>query len=192
MTENKKRLLLHACCAPCSTAVLELLETGYTTVVYYYNPNISPRSEYIKRKNELEGFCAVKGCEFFEGDYDLKNWVARVKEHRLKGERSERCFECINYRLEASFAKASELAVSMVATTLSVSRHKDAEMINRAGMELSRKYGIGFLEADFKKGDGFRRSVELSARYNFYRQTWCGCVYSRIERRRRVSPPPQV
>ena len=166
-----------------------MLEKEYEPVVFFYNPNIAPVSEYAKRLDEIRNFSRIKDFSFIKGDFDIRQWTARVKEHRNKGESSERCYECIFYRLEESFRKAAELDISYVTTTLSVSPHKNAAMINRAGRALSEESGIRFIEADFKKSGGYQRSVELSRSYGFYRQSWCGCVYSRRERRRKVSPP---
>ena len=145
---------------------------------FFYNPNIHPLPEYRKRLDELEGYAASTGFQMLFGDYDVREWVSLVKSQRFKGERSERCRRCIHLRLEKSFKKAMDLSIPMVGTTLTVSPHKDAEMINSIGRELSGLYGIEFLAADFKKNDGYRKSVEISRQHGFYRQNYCGCVYS--------------
>ena len=179
---ERKTLLLHTCCAPCISHVHEVLSSQYDVTAYYFNPNISPVREYQKRLDELKSFASLRGFGLIEGDYPLKEWVSAVKELRYSGERSLRCWQCYRFRLEATFRKAKELKFDAVATSLSISPHKDAVMINRIGAELQGKYGIFFHSADFKKNDGYKKSVELSRRYGFYRQDYCGCVYSKIER----------
>ena len=134
--------------------------------------------EYVKRHDELSGYAATADFQMISGDYDVREWISLVKPHRFKGERSERCRQCIHFRLERSFRKAVELSIPVVGTTLTVSPHKDATMINSLGRELADSYGIEFLESDFKKNDGYRKSVEISRHYGFYRQRYCGCVYS--------------
>lgn len=173
-----KDILLHTCCAPCVSRVHEILGESFRVVSFYCNPNIHPRGEYEKRLSELSRFSREKGFTVIAGDYEVRAWTDRVKPHRFRGERSERCRQCIAFRLERSFEKARDLSIGTVATTLTISPHKDAGMINELGLDLSRKYGIDFHEADFKKNDGYRKSVELARRYGLYRQNYCGCVYS--------------
>lgn len=179
---SKKDILLHACCAPCASSVYEFLDQSYSVAVNYYNPNIAPESEHARRLDELIRFSDIKGFPLFIGNYDIRKWTSRVKEFRSLGERSARCRECISIRLEETFQRAASLGIKLVASTLSVSPHKDADMINSAGRGLSEKYGVNFVEGDFKKNSGYPRSVELSKIYGFYRQGYCGCVYSRLER----------
>ncbi|MCP4133311.1 MAG: epoxyqueuosine reductase QueH [bacterium] len=177
-----KSLLLHTCCAPCMSYVYELLKAEYRVTAYFYNPNIAPAGEYTKRLSELKRFASLKDFLLLYGEYDIRDWAARVKEYRSCGERSPRCFECYRFRLEKSFKKARDCKADIVATVLSISPHKDAAMLNTIGKELEQEYGIEFLEADFKKKDGFKKSAALSKEYGFYRQDYCGCVYSRLER----------
>jgi predicted adenine nucleotide alpha hydrolase (AANH) superfamily ATPase len=179
---NGRDILLHTCCAPCVSLVHEILGVSCRVVSYYCNPNIHPRVEYEKRLSELVRFSREKGFTVIDGDYDVRNWMDRVKPHRFRGERSERCRQCIALRLERSFEKARDMSIGTVATTLTVSPHKDAGMINELGRDLSRKFGIGYYEADFKKNDGYRKSVELARRHGLYRQNYCGCVYSLHDR----------
>ncbi|MBN2159755.1 MAG: epoxyqueuosine reductase QueH [Spirochaetes bacterium] len=177
-----RSLLIHACCAPCISYVYELFADSHDVTVFFYNPNIAPRSEYAKRLAETERFAAEKKFTLVIGDYNAREWTMRVKDYRFLGERSPRCRECITIRLEASFRKAREMGIGAVTTSLSVSPHKDAAMINGIGRILEERYGIRYIEGDFKKGDGYRKSVALSRVYGFYRQNYCGCIYSRLER----------
>lgn len=179
---NNRSLLIHTCCAPCISYVYELFVRDHDITVFYYNPNIAPRAEYDRRLSELERFGRIKGFPLVTGEYKAREWTMRVKKHRFLGERSLRCWECYRFRLEESFNKARELDSAAVTTSLSISPHKDAAMINSIGRELQDEYGIRFIEGDFKKNDGYRRSVELSRTYGFYRQNYCGCIYSKLER----------
>lgn len=181
---SETSLLLHTCCAPCSCYVYELLYNSYNIVPFYYNPNISPQSEYLRRCKELEVFFSIKGLILQKGVYDINNWITDIKQYRFEGERSERCWKCYRIRLEGSFEFARKNNIEMVTSTLSISPHKDAIMINKIGKELEQKYQVEFLVANFKKRDGYRKSVELSKVYGFYRQDYCGCVYSKKEKYR--------
>jgi len=149
-------------------------------VSFFYNPNIHPVKEYEKRREELKRYGTSKAFPVIEGEYDARQWFSAVKEMRFSGERSERCRRCIAIRLRRTFEKAKEESIETVCTTLTISPHKDAKMINEIGIGLSREYGLEFLVADFKKNDGFRKSLEISRAENFYRQRYCGCVYSAI------------
>lgn len=182
--QEKPKILLHACCAPCISHVYESLKDRYRVHACFYNPNIAPAKEYHLRLHELRKFSELKGFPLIEGEYDFRNWVKNVRDYRFYGERSPRCWQCYRLRLEETFRIALSLNIDLVGTVLSISPHKNAEMINRIGAELSAQYGIGFLEADFKKNDGFKKSVELSRQHGFYRQGYCGCIYSKLERNR--------
>jgi epoxyqueuosine reductase len=179
---NRKKLLLNTCCAPCFSYVYELLKGSYNVTSFYYNPNIAPVSEYKKRLNELLNFAQNKKLKLIEGEYDSKNWTTAVKPFRFKGERSFRCRECYRYRLERSFIYAKDKRYDIVCTTLSVSPYKDSRILNNIGKELEQRYNIEYLESDFKKNDGYKKSIELSNVYGFYRQNYCGCIYSKMER----------
>ncbi|OHD66503.1 MAG: hypothetical protein A2176_03750 [Spirochaetes bacterium RBG_13_51_14] len=181
---DNRSLLIHTCCAPCIGSVYELFADSHDATVFYYNPNIAPKSEYTKRLAELERFAAQRGFPLLVGTYDAREWTLRVKKYRFLGERSQRCWECYRMRLEASFSRAKDLGIGAVTTSLSVSPHKDATMINRIGTELGSRYGIRFIEGDFKKGDGYRKSVAIARVQGFYRQNYCGCIYSKLERNR--------
>ncbi|MCL1910597.1 MAG: epoxyqueuosine reductase QueH [Leptospirales bacterium] len=162
--------------------VYELLKDSFDVVSYFFNPNISPEAELNLRLNELRRFSAMKGFTLIESAGETDEWLAEVSPLAGYGERSARCFACFRYRLRAAFEKASELGIDTVATSLSISPHKDADMINKAGAELSGAYSADFYQADFKKKDGYKKSVELSRMYGFYRQNYCGCIFSKNER----------
>ena len=141
-----------------------------------------PAEEYRIRYTELESYSRHKGFQLITEIPDTKKWVKEIKDFRYYGESSERCWRCYEIRLENSFRKAAELKFDIVATTLSISPHKNAAKINEIGERLSYKYGIDFYSADFKKNDGVRKSVEISKMNNFYRQNYCGCIYSKLEK----------
>ncbi len=175
------KLLLHSCCAPCFGYVYELLHPEYSISPFFYNPNIAPINEYHKRHQELDNFCAIKGIKLYTGECDAKQWTYLVKKHRFSGERSDRCWICYEIRLRKAFEFAKSNNFDIVTSTLSISPHKNAAKINSIGKKLNLEYGIKFLEADFKKKDGFKKSLELSKAHGFYRQNYCGCIYSKVE-----------
>lgn len=178
-------LLLHACCAPCSSYVLEYLSEYFDITVFYYNPNISPEEEFVKRVNELTRLInempLKSGVGFTEGRYDSERFyeIARGLENLKEG--GERCFKCYRLRLEETAKAAKNGGFDYFTTTLSISPHKNAAMLNKIGAELSDKYGVKYLFSDFKKKNGYKRSCELSEIYGLYRQNYCGCVYSKAE-----------
>ena len=179
-----QKILLHACCAPCACHVVERLASDYDVSIFWYNPNISIPSEYEKRKEELFRFASGKGIPVLEQRPDKNGWARSVRQFALCGERSPRCWACYAFRLEETFRAAAANGIGLVTTALSISPHKDAARINEAGRGLSLSSGVSFLAEDFKKRDGFKRSLELSARYGFYRQDYCGCIWSKLERDR--------
>lgn len=179
-----ERLLLHACCAPCLSYPHELLKNSYDLTVFYANDNIHPVVEYQRRLAELTRFASGENIPLVTDGYNPKDWFAVTRDFRFRGERSERCRECFRYRLDRVFRYALAEGFPMVGTVLTVSPHKDAALINIVGEELSRCYGIPFLQANFKKRGGFKRSLELSRVHGFYRQDYCGCVWSREERKK--------
>ena len=176
------RLLLHSCCAPCSSYVLEYLTNYFDVTVLYYNPNITPSEEYAKRVAELKRLIAeasyLNPVKLIEGRYDSHEFfeIAKGLEHLPEG--SERCFNCYRLRLEESARTAAKGDYEYFTTTLSVSPYKNSAKLNAIGRELSEKYGVKYLYSDFKKKDGYKRSIELSAQYGLYRQNYCGCIYS--------------
>ena len=185
---NKKipTLLLHACCAPCASYVLEYLSKYFKITIYYYNPNIYPVDEYTRRINELKEFVKVfkakNKISFKEEEYKTQDYYKSVKGLEKLGERSERCYNCYKFRMENSAIYAKESGFDYFTTTLSISPYKNSNWINEIGALLEEKYGIKYLYSDFKKRDGYKRSLELSKTYNLYRQSYCGCVYSKEER----------
>ena len=180
--KQRPRLLLHVCCAPCSSAVLEQLSAVFDLTLFFYNPNISPREEFDFRLQELHRLLPLMGlseAEIVAPPYDNAEFEAVVKGMENLAEGGERCRKCFWLRLEKSVAFAKENAFDCVTTTLSVSPHKNAAWLNEIGLELGEKYGIKYLCSDFKKGEGYKRSCALSKEYNLYRQNYCGCVYSK-------------
>ena len=182
------RLLLHSCCAPCSSYVLEYLSEFFYITDFYYNPNISPADEYRKRVNEMQRLIREMPMkhpvEFVEGIYDPDRFyeMAMGKEDIPEG--GERCFECFEMRLREAAREAVRLHMDYFTTSLSISPLKDAQKLNEIGIRLGKEYGIPYLASDFKKKNGFRRSTELSREYNLYRQNYCGCVYSKRQAER--------
>ncbi|WBY64372.1 epoxyqueuosine reductase QueH [Thermocaproicibacter melissae] len=176
-------LLLHACCAPCSSYVLEYLSRFFNITLYYYNPNISPQQEYEKRVEEVQRLLAELPTQnpvrFAAGNYDPQRFFELVKGHEADPERGKRCTICYRMRLEEAAKYAKENGFEWFTTTLSLSPYKDAERLNAIGAELEKKYGVKYLHSDFKKRGGYKRSIELSRQYNLYRQNYCGCVFSK-------------
>lgn len=175
-------LLLHSCCAPCSSYVLEYLSEFFNITVFYYNPNIHPESEYRKRVEEQKEFIEnlpVKiKITFIEGKYLPEEFFHIAKGLEEEKEGGIRCFKCYELRLKEAAKKAKELNFDYFTTVLSISPHKNAEKINEIGEKISQEFGVKFLNSDFKKKNGYKRSIELSKDYNLYRQDYCGCVYS--------------
>ena len=172
-------LMLHSCCAPCSSYVIEYLNPYFDITVLYYNPNISPVEEYEKRKAEqirfIKEFDSVNPVHICDCDYDGKKYEEAIKGLENEPEGGLRCVKCFYLRLEET---AKKLNFDYFCTTLSISPLKNAELLNKIGKNLSEKYDIKYLPSDFKKREGYKRSVELSKKYNLYRQNFCGCVYS--------------
>lgn len=181
-------LLLHACCAPCSSYVLEYLSQYFDITVFYYNPNISPQEEYDKRVAELARLIKemplAGNVKLQTGAYEPERFFAMAKGLEEVPEGGERCFACYRLRLTEAAKAAAEGGFDYFTTTLSISPLKNAEKLNEIGRELSDAYGVAYLYSDFKKRNGYQRSVELSQEYRLYRQDYCGCVYSRAERER--------
>ncbi len=177
------RLLLHSCCAPCSSYVLEYLSEYFSITVFYYNPNIFPREEYEKRVAEQEDFMKrlpVKNrISFLEGPYEPERFLEMAKGLEDVPEGGERCFRCYRLRLEEAAQMARACGFDYFTTTLSISPLKNADKLNEIGEQLAKAYGVPYLNSDFKKRDGYKRSIQLSAEYGLYRQNYCGCVYSR-------------
>lgn len=178
-------LLLHSCCAPCSSYVLEYLSKYFKITVFYYNPNIYPEEEYHKRvieqKQFIEKFSFENPVSFLEGEFNTKQFYEIVNGFEEEKEGGERCFRCYKMRLEETAILAKEKGFDYFTTTLSISPHKNSQVLNQIGEKLEKEYGVKYLYSDFKKKNGYKRSIELSAKYNLYRQDYCGCIFSKKE-----------
>lgn len=176
-------LLLHSCCAPCSSYVLEYLSQYFKITVFYYNPNISPKEEYIKRVEEQKRLISqlpVKNpVDFIEGDYEPQDFYDIAKGLEQVPEGGERCFNCYKLRLEKTAKLAYDLNMDYYTTTLSISPYKNALKLNEIAEELSEIYSVKNLPSDFKKKEGYKRSIQLSKEYDLYRQDYCGCIFSK-------------
>lgn len=180
--DSRKKLLLHACCAPCSSHVVEFLKEYFDITILFYNPNIYPKEEYELRLRE-----EIKLAEHFDvgliyGDYYPQEFFDEVKGYENEPEGGERCLRCFRQRLLYTAKKAKELNFDYFTTSLSISPLKNAENLNRIGVEVGKQEGVEFLLSDFKKKGGYARSVELSNQLGFYRQNYCGCIYSKKSR----------
>ena len=184
------RLLLHSCCAPCSSYVLEYLSDYFEITVFYYNPNISPAEEYEKRaaeqKHLIQELRAKHPIHLVVGAYEPERFYAVSRGLEMVPEGGERCFQCFRLRLEEAAKMAAEGGFDYFATTLTISPLKNAQKLNEIGEELSEIYKVEHLPSDFKKKNGYKRSVELSAQYGLYRQNYCGCVFSKREAEERL------
>lgn len=179
-------LLLHSCCAPCSSYVLEYLSQYFEITVFYYNPNIAPEEEYWKRAEEQQRLTRQLPARYpihmVTGPYEPERFYELAKGLEQEPEGGMRCKLCYHLRLEEAARLAAEGGYDYFTTTLSISPLKNAEWLNEIGEELERRYPVKHLPSDFKKKNGYRRSVELSAEYGLYRQDYCGCIFSRAEK----------
>lgn len=196
--QDAPKLLLHSCCAPCSSYCMEYLRAHFRITVFYYNPNITERDEYEKRvreeirlieaynrqcgEQEGKGHCSLKKIEIIEGDYEPDCFLEMAKGLENCAEGGERCFRCYELRLRKTAKLAKEMQSDYFTTTLTISPLKNAAKLNEIGERLAEEYGVRWLPSDFKKRDGYKRSIELSKEYGLYRQDYCGCVYSKRER----------
>ena len=182
-SENRPKLLLHVCCAPCSSYVLEYLSRYFEITLYFYNPNISPESEFELRICELRRFVSEAGytAEIVKGEYEPEKFYEIVRGREDEPEGGERCFLCYRQRLEKSGLYAAKHGFDYFTTTLSISPYKNAEKLNELGSEIAARYGVRYLYSDFKKKNGYKRSIELSREYRLYRQNYCGCIYSKMQ-----------
>ena len=176
--DDHNKLLLHSCCGPCSSSVIERLRDYFDITVIYYNPNIEPKEEYEKRKSEQLRLLNELGIKFMDIDYLNNEYHEKVKGYENEPENGLRCPLCFELRLDKTASKAKENNFDYFGTTLTVSPHKNSKIINEIGLKLEEKYGVKFLLSDFKKEDGYKRSIELSKKYDLYRQHYCGCEYS--------------
>ncbi len=173
-----KKLLLHSCCGPCSTHVIEVLKDKYELTIFYYNPNIFPVEEYEKRLQEQKRYAKLVGINVIDGDYDEQKFLKLAQGHELDKEGEQRCSICFEMRLSETAKMAKKLGFDMFVTTLSVSPYKNTNVINEIGKQIAKIEGIEFLEENFKKKDGYIDSIRLSKKYNLYRQNYCGCRFS--------------
>lgn len=177
-----KKILLHSCCAPCSSYVISYLTKYFDITILYYNPNIYPYEEYIKRKNEqirlINEIDKINKLDIIDCDYDNDLYRELIKGLEKEPEKGKRCNVCYQMRMEKTAIIAKEMNYDYFCTTLSVSPYKNSSLINEIGKELENKYKIKWLYSDFKKKDGYKKSIELSQKYNLYRQNYCGCIYS--------------
>ena len=176
--ENKPRLLLHSCCGPCSSYVLEYLSQHFQLTVLFYGPNIQPEEEYkLRLEHQMKVLEQVR-ADFMACDYDGEAFEAIARGYEQEAEGGERCTRCFTLRIEETARRAAEGGFDYYCTTLSVSPHKDAQRINALGEEFAEKYGVKWLPSDFKKRGGYQRSIALSKEWELYRQDYCGCLYS--------------
>ena len=180
--EEGSTLLMHACCAPCSSACLERLGNYFDISIFYYNPNITDKDEYLKRVEEIKKFISSFKTKYpiklIEGRYEPEEFFKIAKGLEDEPERGKRCFECYKLRLSETAKVASELNFDYFCTTLTLSPYKNAVWLNEIGEELNSNYTSTYLYSDFKKRNGYKRSIELSKEFDLYRQDYCGCVYS--------------
>lgn len=183
MQKGGGTLLLHSCCGPCSSRCIETLKEVFSVTVYYYNPNITDREEYLKRKSEQIRFLKETGwAEFLESPYDPETFFSCAEGLEQEKEGGVRCYRCFELRLRKTAMEAKSRGFDYFCTTLSVSPHKNAVWINEIGEKIAVEAGIRWLPADFKKENGYLRSVRLAKEYGLYRQDYCGCAFSKKER----------
>ena len=189
-------LMLHSCCAPCSSYCLEYLSNYFKITVFYYNPNIYPEEEYTKRVEEqrrfIEKLPAKHKIEFVEGVFEKERFYEIVKGYENCKEGGERCFLCYELRLAETAKIAKQMGMDYFTTTLSISPLKNSDKLNEIGEKVGLQYGIAHLSSDFKKKNGYKRSVELSNEYEMYRQYYCGCVYSKMERDKEIAEKTNI
>lgn len=190
------RLLLHACCAPCSSAVLEYLSQYFAITLLYYNPNIAPLEEYQKREAELRRLVSqmkfIHPVELLPCQYDGQAFVQAARGLEGEPEGGKRCEACFRLRLRYAAQEAARLRFDYYTTTLSISPMKNAPLLNQLGEEIGREFGVAHLPSDFKKKDGYKRSVQLSKEYDLYRQDYCGCAFSKAQRQREKEEREEV
>lgn len=186
---STKKILLHSCCAPCSSYVITFLSNYFDITILYYNPNIAPKEEYEKRKQEqiklIKNINTLHKLDYLDCDYDNNLYNEAINGYQDCKEGGDRCRICFNLRLEKTAVLAKKYKYDYFCSTLTVSPHKNSKIINEIGYNLGQKYDIKWLYSDFKKNEGFKQSIELSKKYNLYRQDYCGCMYSKKEKEER-------
>ena len=176
---EKSKLLIHICCVGCGVYVSQVLNQDYDARLFFYNPNIWPEEEYKIRMAEAEKIAEKFNLKLVKGEYEHDKWLEAVRGHESDSEKGERCLICYKFRLDAAAAMAKKLNCDYLTTTLTISPHKNALLINQIGEQAAVRYGVNFLNKDFKKQDGFKKSATLSKALDLYRQNYCGCEYSR-------------
>ncbi len=180
------KLLLHSCCAPCSSHVISYLTNYFDITIYYYNPNIEPLEEYNKRKKEqikfIKNFKSINKLSFEDADYENELYKDKIKGYENYPEGSIRCTNCFELRLDKTAKHAKDNKFDYFGTTLTVSPHKNSEIINSLSEKIAKKYNIAYIYGNFKKENGYKKSIELSKKYELYRQDYCGCIYSKKEK----------
>lgn len=177
--KQKKKLLLHACCAPCTTSCLPKLTDNFLVTIYFYNPNIDTLQEYLKREEEIKKLCKIFSLDYIVEPYSKEDFISISKGLEKEPERGKRCDKCFRLRLEKTAKKGKQLGFDYFATTLTLSPLKSAKLINQIGQELEEETGLKYLCSDFKKRGGYLQSINLSKEYNLYRQNYCGCEFSK-------------
>lgn len=177
--EDRPRLLLHTCCGPCALGVIDRLKNDYEITCYFYNPNIHPEAEYGFRLDQAREMSKITKVSFIDDEYDIDIWFEKAKGLENEPEGGKRCEICFLKRLQRTGGKAKLFGADYFATTLTIGPQKNATLINAIGKRVSMEVGVAFLEGDWKKNEGFKRSVELSRKYGLIRQDYCGCKYSR-------------
>jgi epoxyqueuosine reductase len=175
------KILFHTCCSPCAChPIKELMSTGFEVTIFYYNPNIQPKEEYDARLLELKKYLAeLPTVKIIEGDYESKEWLAKIKGLENEPERGRRCDVCYEFRLARTAQKAKELGCEYFGSSLSISPHKKADKISELGGKIAQEHGLKFLDRDWKKMGGFQHACQIAKEHDFYRQNYCGCVFSK-------------
>ena len=186
------KLLLHICCAPDATHPIQILKDDYEIEAFFYNPNIHPGSEYAKRLEGMRSLSKKWRVALHEGNYDRDEWLSLADVFKDEPEGGKRCELCYRIRLEETGKKASEEGFDMFGAVLTISPHKNAGKINELGKKIGKRYGIPFLESDFKKRDGFKKSVAMSNELGLYRQSYCGCIYSKSDKKNEINSKNNV
>lgn len=174
----KQEILVHACCATCAGYVLQKVDLDYTPILFFYNPNIYPSEEYIRRRDELKNYAQMQRISFIEEDYEPSEWFNQTKGLENEPEKGVRCNTCFYLRLEKAALYALKNHIGLFTTTLTISPHKNSKTILAIGNDIAQDRDITFLAEDFKKKDGYKNTIEIAKRENFYRQKYCGCLYS--------------
>ena len=180
--DKKIKLLLHACCAPCSTTCLDRVEKETDVTVFFYNPNMDTKEEYARREKEEEKLCFSLGVPLVKEEYDPQEFYSAVKGLENEKEGGKRCEKCFYLRLKKTAEYAKTHGFDYFTTTLTLSPLKDSELLNEIGERVAKEVDVNFLPSDFKKRDGYKKSIEMSRQYDLYRQDYCGCVFSKRER----------